>query len=62
MPKKILDSKTKIGSVIFGIGTICVGTGSYLMGNADAMMMAQSWVTGAGAILFGIGVRDALPN
>lgn len=62
MTKKIVESKTKIGSVIGG-GALVVGA---LWGMYSGEIPAEQGLTllgvGIGAVLVGLGLRDALPN
>jgi hypothetical protein len=60
MAEKWYNSKTKVGSVIFGVGSILVGIGQYTMGETDAYLLGQSVAIGLGAIYFGFGLRDAI--
>lgn len=60
MAKKWYNSKTKVGSVIFGVGSILVGVGQYIMGETDPYVLGQSVAVGLGAVCFGFGLRDAI--
>lgn len=60
MTKPWYKSKTKLGSVVFGVGTILVSAGSYMMGNIDAESAIRGALIGVSAILVGTGIRDAI--
>lgn len=62
MGKSILGSKTKVGSVVFGVGTVLVSVGSFLMGNIDAAACVEGCLVGVGALFVGLGIRDALSD
>ena len=55
-------SKTKLGAVIGGVGTVLVATGGYISGEMSAPMAIEMGIVGIGAILFGLGIRDAISD
>ena len=55
-------SKTKLGAVIGGVGTVLVATGGYISGEISAPGALEMGLVGIGAILFGLGIRDALSD
>ena len=62
MTKKIVESKTKLGSVIGGASLVLGTIWGMYSGNISADQGMTLIGIGAGGILFGLGVRDALPN
>lgn len=55
-------SKTKIGSVVFGASVILGGVGTYLTGAVEIPELITTLTSGVGIVLFGLGLRDALPT
>jgi len=60
MSKKILESKTKLGAVLAGVGIIVSSVYAAYEGAIDGATAMEQVTLGAGVILFGIGLRDAL--
>jgi len=55
-------SKTKLGAVIGGVGTVLVAAGGAISGEMSIPVAVEMGIVGIGAILFGLGVRDAISN
>lgn len=55
-------SKTKLGAVVGGVGTVLVAAGGYLSGELSAPVAFEMGLLGIGGILFGLGIRDAISN
>lgn len=62
MTKAITQSKTKIGAVIGGVAIIGGSIVASYEGAIDGATMTQQILLGIGVILFGLGLRDALPD
>ncbi len=62
MVKSWYKSKTKLGAVISGVGTVLVATGGYISGEITAPIAFEMALVGIGALLFGLGLRDAISN
>ena len=55
-------SKTKLGAVIGGVGTVLVAAGGAISGEISIPVAVEMGLIGIGAILFGLGIRDALSD
>jgi hypothetical protein len=55
-------SKTKLGAVVGGVGTVLVATGGYISGELTLPVAIEMGIVGIGAILFGLGIRDAISD
>lgn len=62
MTKAITQSKTKIGAVVGGVAIIGGTILSVYEGAIDGATAIKTLGIGIGVILFGLGVRDALPD
>ena len=62
MGKPWYMSKTKLGAVIGGVGTVLVATGGALSGELSTSAAIQMGIVGISAVLFGLGLRDAISN
>lgn len=62
MDKLWYASKTKLGAVIGGVGTVLVATGGYISGELTIVIAVEMGIAGIGAILFGLGLRNALSD
>ena len=62
MGKPWYASKTKLGAVIGGAGTILVAAGGYISGELSAPIAIEMGLIGIGSVLFGLGIRDALSD
>ena len=62
MDKPWYLSKTKLGAVIGGVGTFLVATGGAISGELSTAAAIEMKIVGIGAILFGLGIRDAISN
>ncbi len=62
MVKSWYKSKTKLGAVIGGVGTVLVAAGGYISGEITAPVAFEMGLVGIGALLFGLGIRDALTD
>jgi len=55
-------SKTKLGAVIGGVGTVLVAAGGVISGELSTAAAIQMGIVGISAVLFGLGIRDAISN
>lgn len=55
-------SKTKLGAVIGGVGTVLVAAGGAISGEISIPVAVEMGIVGIGAILFGLGIRDAISD
>lgn len=55
-------SKTKLGAAIGGVGTVLVAAGGAISGELSTAAAIEMGIVGIGAILFGLGIRDAISN
>lgn len=62
MGKPWYMSKTKLGAVIGGVGTVLVAAGGAISGEISIPVAVEMGIVGIGAILFGLGIRDALSD
>lgn len=62
MDKPWYKSKTKLGAVIGGVGTVLVAAGGYLSGELTAPVALEMGLIGIGSVLVGLGLRDAISN
>jgi len=62
MGKPWYMSKTKLGAVIGGVGTILVATGGAISGELTLVVAIEMYIAGIGAILFGLGLRNAISD
>ena len=62
MTKSWYSSKTKLGGVVGGVGTVLVATGGALSGEIDTIVAVEMVIGAVGVILVCLGVRDALSN
>jgi len=53
-------SKTKLGAVIVGVGTVLVAAGGAISGELTVVIAIEMAIGGLAAILFGLGLRDAI--
>jgi len=53
-------SKTKVGAILVGASVIVGAIGKYLLGEHDVYATLQICIPAIGAILFALGLRDAL--
>ena len=60
MVKSWYLSKTKLGAVIGGVGTVLVAVGGVISEEISLTVAIEMSIAGIGAILFGLGLRDAL--
>ena len=62
MGKPWYTSKTKLGAVIGGVGTILVAAGGAISGELTTIVAIEMSIAGIGAILFGLGLRNAISD
>ena len=55
-------SKTKLGAVIGGVGTVLVATGGAISGELSTPMAIEMAIAGIAAVLFGLGLRNAISD
>ncbi|GAG10796.1 unnamed protein product [marine sediment metagenome] len=55
-------SKTKLGAVVGGVGTVLVAAGGAISGELSIPVAVEMGIAGTAGILFGLGIRDALSN
>ena len=53
-------SKTKLGGVVGGVGTVLVAAGGAISEELSIPVAVEMGIVGIGAILFGLGLRDAI--
>jgi len=53
-------SKTKLGAVIGGVGTILVAAGGAISGKMYLPVALEMALLGIAGIMFGLGLRDAI--
>ena len=62
MDKPWYYSKTKLGAVIGGVGTVLVAVGGAISGELSTTAAIQMGIVGVSAVLFGLGLRNALSD
>jgi len=62
MVKPWYTSKTKLGAVIGGVGTVLVATGGAISGELSPAFAIEMAIGGIAAVLFGLGIRDAISD
>ena len=60
MDKPWYKSNTKLGAVVGGAGTVLVAFGSAISGEISVPVAIEMGLVGLGAILFGVGIRNAI--
>ena len=53
-------SKTKLGAVIGGVGTVLVATGGAISGELSIPVAVEMGLVGIAAVVYGLGIRDAI--
>ena len=60
MDKPWYLSKTKLGAVIGGVGTVLVAVGGAISGEIAIPVAIEMAIAGIGVVVFGVGLRNAI--